>query len=133
MPDIIQFDPKSTASKKPAPAAKPCTMPVPLGAMIKPPPAMALALALTTGAASSDAEPVIAIERLVYLIVQAARRIGHRPSRLRPMLAAELDRHCRRGDPTARMLQQWIDRDTPFDRGLGEPTSDPSPLLGREG
>ena len=120
MPDIIKFDPKSTASKKPATMGKPRTIPVPLSTTAASPSATDLALAMTTGAASSDAEPVMAIERLVYLIIQATRRLGHRPSSLRPLLAAELDRHCHRGDPAARMLRKWIDRGTDFDRLAGE-------------
>lgn len=116
MPDIIKFYPKSTASKKPATMGKPRTIPVPLSATVAPPSATDLALAMTTGSAASEAEPVMAIERLAYLIIQATRRLGHRPSSLRPLIAAELDCHCRRGDPTALMLRGWIARDTAFDR-----------------
>ena len=116
MPDIIQINPKRTASKKPTPVEKACKMPMPHSVAVRPPSAMALALAMTTPAAPEASEPVIAIERLVALIIQASRRLGRRPSGLRPLLAAQLDRHCRRGDPTALMLRKWIDRDTDFDR-----------------
>jgi hypothetical protein len=119
MPDILSFDPKSPDPKKPAPVEKACNMPMPHSVAVRPVSATALAIAMVTPATVETSEPFIAIERLVALVLQASRRLGRRPSRLRPLIAAELDRHCRRGDPTALMLRKWIDRETHFDRLAG--------------
>ena len=119
MPDILSFDPKSSDPKKPAPVEKACKMPMPHSVAVPPASAMTLALAMTTQAAPETSEPFIAIERLVALVVRASRRLGRRPSCLRPLIAAELDRHCRLGDPTALLLRKWIARDTDFDRLAG--------------
>ena len=74
--------------------------------------AMAIAHAIAAGTSSDDHEPVLEIERIVAIVLRTCKRLGRRPSTISSLIAADLDRHCRKGDPTARTLRDWLDGKT---------------------
>ncbi|MDB5526048.1 MAG: hypothetical protein JWM58_3811 [Rhizobium sp.] len=71
--------------------------------------ALAIANAIASGSFSDDHEPVIEIERIIAIVLRTCKRLGRKPSTISSLIAADLDRHCKKGDPTARMLRDWLD------------------------
>jgi hypothetical protein len=76
---------------------------------------MAIANAIA-GSSSDDHEPILEIERIAAIILRTCKRLGRKPSSISPLIAADLDRHCRKGDPTAHTLRDWLDG-KPFPAG----------------
>lgn len=74
--------------------------------------ALAIANAIAAGSSSDDHEPVLEIERIVAIVLRTCKRLGRKPSTISSLIAADLDRHCRKGDPTARTLRDWLDGKT---------------------
>lgn len=70
--------------------------------------AMLIASAIAGTADGSDHGPVLDVARVVGLILRTCRRLGRKPSRLPPIIAADLTRHCELGDPTAILLSSWL-------------------------
>ena len=68
----------------------------------------AIVKAIATCSTSGDHDPILEVERIVAIVLQTFRRLGRKPVRLQPLIAADLDRHCKRGDPTALLLRDWI-------------------------
>lgn len=77
-------------------------------AIARAPGAEAVELAIAGTADGKDLGPVLDVSQLVALVLRTCRRLGHKPSRLSPILAADLERHCVLGDPTARLLRDWL-------------------------
>lgn len=107
MSRIIELHPDQTATGAPA-RERPTSM-SDLGDRARLGHASLIARTTAGEAALDDQEPVLEIEQIVALVLRTCRRLGHRPARLRPIIAADLARHCRRGDPTALMLRDWLD------------------------
>ncbi|MBX9459676.1 MAG: hypothetical protein KL863_28650 [Rhizobium sp.] len=78
--------------------------------------AEAIARAMTAGGVDLDHPPVLDMPRIVWIVLRSARRFGRKPSCVPRFVAADLDRHCVLGDPTALLMRHWIaDRDATLD------------------
>lgn len=99
------------------------------------PGAEAVASAIAGTFDGNDLGPVLDVAQLVALVLRTCRRLGHKPARLSPILAADLERHCVLGDPTARLLRDWLANKSV--RSLAIPdataTAEPVTLLAGEG
>ena len=77
-----------------------------------------VASAIATTAEGSDHEPVLDVAQVVALVLRTCRRLGHKPSRLSAVIAADLERHCALGDPTAQLLRDWLVDKSPVHQAM---------------
>lgn len=64
------------------------------------------------GVDGADHPPVLDMPRIVWIILRSARRFGRKPSSMPRFVAADLERHCALGDPTALLMRGWIANDS---------------------
>lgn len=80
--------------------------------------ASAIATAITTSTVDADNDPVLDVARIVGLVLRTCRRLGRKPARLSPIIAGDLERHCRLGDATAMLLRDWLSDKSSFQVGI---------------
>ena len=115
MSRITEPHPAAHGTRKPAPAGKHGVIPAVSRDDVMPDRTLQIARVIAGGAAGGDHEPVLRIDQVVGIILRSCRRLGRRPARLQPVIAADLARHCRRGDPTALLLRDWLAGRGPID------------------
>lgn len=115
MSDTTELHPAVPGMGKPAPARKAKLNRAIVDGNTTPDHALQIARVIAGGAAGGDHEPVLGIEQVVGIILRSCRRLGRRRARIQPVIAADLERHCRKGDPTALMLRDWLDGRGPLD------------------
>ncbi|MBL0370891.1 hypothetical protein JJB09_02510 [Rhizobium sp. KVB221] len=120
MPRIIQLHPSAPTRKHLAPAETRHSRNDQREAIGVENNAVAIAMAIAGGARTEEGEPILAIEKIVAIILRSCKRLGRRPSRIPALISADLDRHCKQGDPTARMLRDWIDCKSGFEVAVPE-------------
>ena len=120
MSEIVQFPSKH--SQTTAPAVSPGAANASSSKCESPtdPPTRATAIASVIAGTDngSDHGPVLDVARVVGLVLRTCRRLGRKPSRLSPIIANDLERHCELGDPTAILLRDWLRDRSPFHVGI---------------
>ena len=112
---IINLFGNASSSEAPAREAAlvPIIAPVPAKRVVP----AAVAKAIANGFHNPDAGPGLDVASLTRIALRWVRRGGRKMSSLPQLIRMELDAHCRAGDPTARLIRDWIEGKSPLVSG----------------
>jgi len=102
------------AAKSEAPAREVALPPTGAEIPAKPVVAMAVAKVIANGFHNPDAGPGLDAATVTRLALRWVQRRGRKMSSLPELVRLELEAHCGAGDPTARLIRDWIEGRSPL-------------------